>query len=155
MPKLNNNPFAVAEAGIAAYLAEVPEISALFSGTKVPVYYSLQESAEASIMQELDAGLGQCVVVSFSGVESVVRLRDKTVAESAITIDIISSGLLAENALRSTSDLGYAIICALDFVRFSGPLDTHPLVFEKWSHSADASGAFRATLEFSANITIR
>lgn len=155
MKKLDDNPVAVAEQGIAALLADDPAISALLDGGRgagaVPVFSATDESASALLRKGIESGLKQAVVVAFQRTVDAASGATGLPVRCAFGVTVSSPGMLAENAIRSTTDIGCAVIRALDGVQFAEPfVPRMPVRFTSWNHSADANGRLVATLEFEA-----
>lgn len=155
--KQNLNPIAAAEQGLAVFLAGVPAVSAILdaAGTgEVPVFAATTENIEQTILRQISQGVGQIVVVAFERTTEVLH-GTGTPARVVFSVTVTSPGVLAENAIRSTTDLGCAIIEAIEGVQFDLPFfDGIPCTFESWTQGVDMSGAFSATLEFGAALNM-
>lgn len=156
MAKLNLNPVAVAEQGLAEFIREIPAVSSLLdpAGTgNVPVYAATDEGAAKTIRENIDRRLRQCVIVGFQRTTEVIQGAKGTPAKVIFNVTITSPKIIAEKAIRSTSDLGGALIEALHGVQFAEPFfGGVPVWFESWSHQIGDAGEFMATLEFGAAI---
>lgn len=157
--KLYRNPIAEAEQGLADYIRQLPAITALLDGSKgkaVNVFAATAEGASDLLRRQILSGLKQAVVVGFQRTTEVIHGPKGTPAKVIFNVSISSPGLLAEKALRSTTDLGAAIVDGLEGVQFSDPFyPAIPVWFESWSHYADDAAKLVATLEFGAAVFMR
>lgn len=153
------NPIAEAEQGLADYIREIPAISALFDGkdsSAVQVFAATAEDAASLMKRQIMLGLKQTVVVGFQRTTEVIHGPEGCPAKVIFNVTITSPGLLADKEIRATSDLGCALIDALDGVQFAEPFFPRiPCWFESWSHYADDSKKLVATLEFGAAIFLK
>jgi hypothetical protein len=156
MAKLYTNPVAAAEQGLAEFIAQVPAVSATLDpkgAGNVPVFAATDEGAAKGVRESLSLKLMQCVTVGFQRTEEVKHGIKGTPAKAFFNVTITSPKIIAEKAIRSTSDIGAAIIEALHGIQFAEPFYAGvPVLFESWTHYAGQQGEFIATLEFSAAI---
>lgn len=151
MTKEYNNPLAVAEQGIAEFIAEIPEVSGLFGG-KVNVFAATNESAAKLIRAKIMQGLKQCVVVAFTAA-SEINAAPRLPIKATISVSVLSPGLLAEQAPRATTDLAAAIVRALHGVQFGEPfVFGMPVRLSSWQQEADGDGKLASRLEFEAGV---
>lgn len=153
MAKEYLNPVAVAEQGIAEFIAECPAVSGLFDGAAVPVFAATDESAATAIMQKVSRGLKQCIVVAFTGTEEAAAELRRLPTRSTLSVSVLSPGLFAEKAPRATTDLATAIIQSLHGVQFGEPfVPGHALKFKSWTQEKNDGGQITARVEFEAVI---
>lgn len=151
MAKEYLNPVAVAEQGIAEFIAELPELSGLFGG-KVYVFAGTDESAAKLLRAKILQGLKQCVVVAFTGTSEAAP-APRLPAKATFAVSVFSPGLLAEQAPRATTDLASAIVRALHGTQFGEPFVARmPVRLVSWTQEADADGKLCSRLEFEAGI---
>lgn len=156
--KLYLNPVAEAEQGIAEFIRELPAVSAIFDGKKdaVAVFAATQEGAAALLSRKIQSGLRMAVVVGFQGTEEVLHAYPHLPAKVVFNVQVSSPGVLASNAIRATTDVGCAIVNALDGVQFGEPfVEKFPVALRSWTHNADEGGKLVSTLEFVAAIELR
>ncbi len=158
MKKLNNTPIAVAEKGIADFVKTLPAISDILgeNGEEIPVYAATDESAQHILESRIMRGLKQCIVIGFQRTDSVEHSAAQLTAGCVFSITISSPGLLAENAIRTTTDLGCAIIAALDGTTFDAPFSpSYPCVLQSWAHNVDDNGSFLSVMEYKAPVFLK
>ena len=159
MAKENLNPVTVAEQGIAEYLRELPEIAGLFSGEKaIPVYAASDESALVIIDGRIKRAVGQSVMVAFAGFSEVLhaqipRKNIETLGNAAFNIDVYSPGILSSQKIKSSSDLAFAVVNAIDGLLFAEPFKSS-LQFRSWMHE-DRNGTFVVSLNFTTTLKIK
>ena len=153
MAKEYLNPIAVAEQGLAEYIAEQPSVSGLFNGGTVPVYAATDESAAKIIRQKVELGLKQVVVVAFTSTTDAGVGANRLPVRATILVSIHSPGLLAEKSMRAASDLGVVIIDSLHGMQFGDPfVPGYAVKFKSWDHEQDERGKIIARIEFEAVI---
>lgn len=153
MAKEYLNPIAVAEQGIAEYIAEQPSVSGLFGGGNVPVYAATNESAGKIIRQKVELGLKQCVVVAFTSTSDAGVVAARLPVRATLLVSIHSPGLFADRSLKATSDLGVAIAESLHGVQFGDPfVPGYAVKFKSWDYERTDDGKVIARIEFEAVI---
>ena len=153
MAKEYLNPVAIAEQGIAEYIAEQPSVSGLFGGGAVSVFAATDENASKLIRSKIELGLKQCVVVAFTRTNEAGIGDARLPVRATILVSIHSPGLLAEKSMRATSDLGAAIIESLHGMQFGEPfVPGYAVKFRSWDHEQDERGKIIARIEFEAVI---
>lgn len=156
MAKEYLNPVAEAEQGIAEFIASIPEVSAVFSGKQVPVFAATTEEFRNAVTRKIAQGVRQVIVVAFSRTTEVARSGAGIVAKAEFTVSVSSPGVLAESAIRATSDLAFAIVNALDGTVFSTPFLPRAVNFLNWELDADESGnKYAQMLSFEAFLTLK
>lgn len=157
--KFYTNPIAEAEQGLAEFIREVPAVSALLDAKgarAVEVFAATAEGASDLLKRQIMSGLKQAIVVGFQRTTETIHGPERCPAKVIFNVTITSPGLLADKAIRSTSDLGAAIVAALDGVQFDAPFYPKiPCWFESWTHYADDAKKLVATLEFGAAIFLK
>ncbi len=156
MAKENLNPIALAEQGIVDFLKSVPAIAGLFSReSAIPVFASTDESASKLFDARIRRSLGQSILVGFTGFTEVVHAtlsKQGTFGNGAFNVDIYAPGMLSLSKIKTTSDLAFAVVEALDGVVFAEPFAA-PLVLQSWTQE-DRDGLFVASLNFKTILQI-
>lgn len=140
---------AIAEQGIAEYIAEQPSVSGLFGGGSVPVFAATNESAAKIMRSKIELGLKQCIVVAITRTDAAGVGAARLPVRATLLVSVHSPGLLAEKAVRSASELSHAIIESLHGVQFGEPfVPGYAVKFMSWAYEQTERGIITANAEF-------
>ena len=152
--KSNTNPFAVAELTLAQEIRSSTEISGIFDGEPVSVFAACEEDLSGKIRRAIARGVGQCVCVRTESAEAAERENGGLRAKVRLVVEVTANGATASQRRKSTSDLAFAIVAALDGALFEPPFTEMPVL---WTGSDvyDDGVLYGVALRFEANILLK
>lgn len=149
------NPIAQGEQAIAMLIETLPRVAK----EGITVVGNTEEGANEVIKRQVERQVNVCIVVSLSNLTEINHTQRKVadgtvyraVATAELAVSIVCPAVMSTAKASSTTDVGYAIVQALDGVLFSAPFLT-PLEFTGWEQAEYTNGIFSTILTFTCQI---